>query len=123
MPRRVGIVHKLSSAEAAETAVYVAQFLRSKDVEVIEDEAEIARAADLVVVLGGDGNLRAHAQNLLPRFGPGPVVIGPQVRELADAGRSARAALSGLQAVRAWPSAPRPVLADELLPERMLTGD
>ncbi|MBK5250911.1 MAG: helix-turn-helix domain-containing protein, partial [Actinomycetales bacterium] len=77
----------------------------------------------LIVVIGGEGNLRQHAQDLLPRFGPGPVVIGPQVRELADAGRSARAALSALQAVRAWPSAPRPVLADELLPERMLTGD
>ena len=77
----------------------------------------------LVVVLGGEGDLRAQASSLLDRFGPGPVVIGPQVRELADAGRSARAALSGLVAVTAWPSAPRPVLADELLPERMLLGD
>lgn len=77
----------------------------------------------LVVVLGGEGNLRAQAEALLDRFGPGPVVIGPQVRSLADAGRSARAALSGLVAVTAWPSAPRPVLADELLPERMLIGD
>jgi len=77
----------------------------------------------LVVVLGGEGDLRAQATSLLERFGPGPVVIGPQVRELADAGRSARAALSGLVAVTAWPSAPRPVLADELLPERMLIGD
>ncbi|MFV0253815.1 MAG: PucR family transcriptional regulator [Beutenbergiaceae bacterium] len=77
----------------------------------------------LVVVLGGEGNLRAQAESLLDQFGPGPVVIGPQVRELADAGRSARAALSGLVAVTAWPSAPRPVAADELLPERMLVGD
>lgn len=77
----------------------------------------------LVVVLGGEGNLRAQAEGLLDKFGPGPVVIGPQVRSLADAGRSARAALSGLLAVTAWPSAPRPVLADELLPERMLIGD
>ncbi len=77
----------------------------------------------LVVVLGGEGNLRTQAEALLDKFGPGPVVIGPQVRSLADAGRSARAALSGLQAVTAWPSAPRPVLADELLPERMLIGD
>lgn len=77
----------------------------------------------LVVVLGGEGNLRTQAESLLDKFGPGPVVIGPQVRSLADAGRSARAALSGLGAVAAWPSAPRPVLADELLPERMLIGD
>nr|WP_284286840.1 helix-turn-helix domain-containing protein [Angustibacter aerolatus] len=44
-------------------------------------------------------------------------------RRLFAAGRSARAALSGLVAVRAWPEAPRPVLADDLLPERVLAGD
>ncbi|NNH22982.1 PucR family transcriptional regulator, partial [Pseudokineococcus marinus] len=36
---------------------------------------------------------------------------------------STRAALSGLASARAWPSAPRPVLADELWPERVLSGD
>jgi NAD+ kinase len=64
VPRRVGIVHKLTSAEAAETAVYVGQFLATKGVTVIEDEAEIARDADLVVVLGGDGTL-IHAASVL----------------------------------------------------------
>ncbi|MFH6691268.1 MAG: PucR family transcriptional regulator, partial [Cellulosimicrobium funkei] len=29
----------------------------------------------------------------------------------------------GLRAAPAWPQAPRPVLADDLLPERVLTGD
>ena len=42
---------------------------------------------------------------------------------LFAAGRSARAALSGLLAAPAWPDAPRPVLADDLLPERVLAGD
>ncbi len=64
VPRRIGIVHKLTSAEAAETAVYVGQFLRGKGVEVITDEAETARVAELVVVLGGDGTL-IHAASLL----------------------------------------------------------
>ncbi|WP_246006182.1 PucR family transcriptional regulator [Georgenia muralis] len=77
----------------------------------------------LVVVLGGEGDLRAAAESLLPRFAPGPVVLGPQVRDVGDAGRAARAAVAGQLAVRAWPGAPRPVLADELLPERMLNGD
>lgn len=77
----------------------------------------------IVVVLGGTGDLRAAARSLSSRFGPGPVVIGPQVGDVAEAGRSARAALAGLAAVRAWPSAPRPVLSDELLPERVLVGD
>ena len=48
---------------------------------------------------------------------------GPTVPHLYAAGRSARAALAGLVAARAWPEAPRPVLADDLLPERVLTGD
>ncbi len=39
------------------------------------------------------------------------------------AARSARAAQAGIVAARAWPEAPRPVLADDLLPERALSGD
>jgi len=64
VPRRVGIVAKVTSAEASETATYVGQFLTNKGVEVITDEAVIAREADLVVVLGGDGTL-IHAATLL----------------------------------------------------------
>ena len=48
---------------------------------------------------------------------------GPTVPHLFAAGRSARAALSGLVAAPAWPAAPRPVAADDLLPERVLAGD
>lgn len=64
VPRRVGIIHKVTSAEASETALYVAQFLRAKHVEVTHDEAEIAKTAELVVVLGGDGTL-IHAATVL----------------------------------------------------------
>jgi NAD+ kinase len=64
VPRRVGIVHKVTSAEATETALFVAQFLRNKGVEVLVDEEEVGRSADVVVVLGGDGTL-IHAQYLL----------------------------------------------------------
>jgi len=39
------------------------------------------------------------------------------------AARSASAALAGLRAAVAWPDAPRPVLASDLLPERALDGD
>jgi DNA-binding PucR family transcriptional regulator len=45
------------------------------------------------------------------------------VPSLTDAARSARSALAGLTAAPAWPQAPRPVMADDLLPERVLTGD
>jgi len=76
----------------------------------------------IVVVLGGESLVTA-AQALLPRFGSGPVVIGPEVAHLGDAWRSASAALAGMRAVAAWPGAPRPVLADDLLPERVLVDD
>ncbi|MFC4945644.1 PucR family transcriptional regulator [Pseudonocardia sp. GCM10023141] len=56
-------------------------------------------------------------------FGPGPVVVGPVAPDLAAAHTSARAALAGLRAAPGWPDAPRPVAADDLLPERALSGD
>ncbi|WP_255596181.1 CdaR family transcriptional regulator [Cellulomonas sp. C5510] len=88
------------------------------------DDALVGIQGDrLVVFLGGTGDLREAATSLIPRFGPGPVVLGPTGDDLADAARSARAALAGLAAVAAWPQAPRPVLADDLLPERVLVGD
>ncbi len=43
--------------------------------------------------------------------------------DLVEAARSARAALSGMRAARAWPDAPRPVASEDLLPERALAGD
>ncbi len=63
-PRRVGIVHKVTSREASEAAVLVGQFLRARGVDVTTDEAELVRTAELVLVLGGDGTL-IHAASLL----------------------------------------------------------
>jgi PucR C-terminal helix-turn-helix domain/GGDEF-like domain len=77
----------------------------------------------MVVVLGRREDPLAAASSLADHLGPGPVVTGPVVPTLAEAGRSARAALAGIVAARAWPDAPRPVAADDLLPERLLSGD
>ena len=57
------------------------------------------------------------------RVGEGPVVVGPPVPTLDEATESARAALAGFRAAAAWPDAPRPVAAADLLPERLLAGD
>ncbi|SIO86908.1 CdaR family transcriptional regulator [Nocardiopsis sp. JB363] len=65
----------------------------------------------------------AGAEPLAGLFGPGPVVVGPAVSDLRSAGTSVRAAVQGLHAAVAWPDAPRPVLSDDLLPERALEGD
>ncbi|GAA1457726.1 PucR family transcriptional regulator [Nocardiopsis exhalans] len=83
----------------------------------------------VVVVIGvgdrypADELPAAAAEPLAGLFGNGPVVVGPAVPDLHAAGTSVRAAVSGLRAAVAWPDAPRPVLADDLLPERALEGD
>ncbi|WP_017794151.1 PucR family transcriptional regulator [Leucobacter salsicius] len=63
------------------------------------------------------------AKRLSSGFSDGPLVLGPTVENLLDASRSARAALAGVAVARSWRHAPRPVGADDLLPERALAGD
>ncbi|RBQ19899.1 PucR family transcriptional regulator [Spongiactinospora rosea] len=77
----------------------------------------------LIVIVGGAESAAAAARQMAPRFGTGPIVIGPEVPDLHTAARSARAALAGLRAAGGWPDAPRPVNADELLAERAIEGD
>lgn len=63
------------------------------------------------------------AVQLEPNFGPGHLVLGHEVPNLVDASKSAKAALAGFAVARSWRNAPRPVQADDLLPERALAGD
>lgn len=63
------------------------------------------------------------AAGLEDGFGPGPVVLGDTVPDLVAASRSARAALAGFAVAGAVRHAPRPVEADDLLPERAFAGD
>ncbi|MGV3713539.1 PucR family transcriptional regulator [Pseudolysinimonas sp.] len=63
------------------------------------------------------------AAELEPGFGPGHLVLGHAVPSLLEAARSAKAALAGFAVARAWRNAPRPALADDLLPERAFAGD
>jgi hypothetical protein len=77
----------------------------------------------LVVVLGGVDRTGRPATAVAEAFAEGPVVVGPVVESLIDAKVSADAAHSGLRVVHGWTEAPRPVHADDLLPERLLAGD
>jgi DNA-binding PucR family transcriptional regulator len=80
----------------------------------------------LVVLLAGPTEEPAQTpvlNRMAESFGAGPVVAGPTVVNIAEAHRSSSEALSGLRAVVAWPAAPRPVRAADLLPERSLAGD
>ncbi|WP_179947874.1 PucR family transcriptional regulator [Agromyces aureus] len=63
------------------------------------------------------------ATQLENHFGPGHLVLGHEVPNLVDASKSAKAALAGFAVARSWRHAPRPVHADDLLPERALAGD
>jgi PucR C-terminal helix-turn-helix domain/GGDEF-like domain len=63
------------------------------------------------------------ATKLEPSFGPGHLVLGHEVPSLVEAAKSAKAALAGFAVARSWRNAPRPTLADDLLPERALAGD
>ncbi len=78
---------------------------------------------DLVVIARSDDDPAPLTQHLLSSFGPGPVVIGPTAVTLVEVARATRAALAGVVAAPAWSIAPRPVSADDLLPERVLVGD
>ena len=81
------------------------------------------QGSSLILVLGGAEDPVEAAEKFAGRFGAGPVVVGPAVRDLRSASASARAALAGLRAAAGWPDAPRPASAFELLPERALDGD
>ena len=78
---------------------------------------------DLIVIARSDQDLRELASNIMESFGPGPVVMGPPAVTLLEVARSTRAAFAGVVAAPAWSLSPRPVLADDLLPERVLVGD
>ncbi|MEO8094485.1 MAG: helix-turn-helix domain-containing protein [Pseudolysinimonas sp.] len=65
----------------------------------------------------------AIAEQLEPGFGPGHLVLGHEVPSLVDASKSAKGALAGFAVARSWRNAPRPTLADDLLPERAFAGD
>jgi hypothetical protein len=67
--------------------------------------------------------IMATARALEPYFATGALILGPTVQAVADAPISARAALSANSVAQASDSRARPILADELLPERALAGD
>lgn len=113
---------------AAEASQRSLQKARQKASHCDLDVLAAIQGERLVCILGGerltstDAALKIVAE-FDEYFGPGPVVVGPVVDHLADASVSARTAAAGLRAATAWANAPRPVAADDLLPERALAGD
>lgn len=121
-------------------AVLIGDTAESADLEAIRRlvrryEADILvgiHGSRLIAVLGrvepspitGQSNgFMKLATELEPLLGAGAIVLGPEVAEVSQAHLSSKAALAGFAVVRAWPKAPRPIAADDLLAERALAGD
>lgn len=79
--------------------------------------------AVLIAIVGATTEPDRTARLLAPHFGAGPVVYSGVVATMTSVSEAARATIFGLRAARAWPDAPRPIAASELLPERALAGD
>jgi hypothetical protein len=77
----------------------------------------------LILVLGNVADQETAYLRLSEIFAPGPVVYGPLASSLPEATASAQAAFAGMAAAHAWTAAPRPVSADDLWPERVISGD
>lgn len=114
--------------------VVVGQAPDAEPEAVVDDIHRAARASHvdvlagvqgdrLIAILGGARDPVRATRHLAAQFGPGAVVIGPTVPDLLSAARSAAAAVAGVVAAAAWPEAPRPVLAEDLLAERAVAGD
>lgn len=97
--------------------------LREKGRRIGMDLLAGVQADRLIVIVGGADSVEHAARQVVPRFGQGSIVIGPEVPDLHAAASSARAAIAGLKASSGWPDAPRPVHAEDLLAERALDGD
>jgi hypothetical protein len=83
----------------------------------VEPEGEDAKPVEPVMTF------MEMAVVLEPHFGQGHLVLGHEVPNLVDASKSAKAALAGFAVAHSWRHAPRPVQADDLLPERAFAGD
>ncbi len=113
------VVGRSPGGEAAVITHNVYRAARRQGIEVIAG----VHGDRLVAVLGGAADPPAAAEKMLGAFGDGPVVVCGPVPTLDEAIPATRAAVAGYRSAPAWPAAPRPVLADDLLPERTLAGD
>ena len=77
----------------------------------------------LILVLGNVADPESAYVRLSELFAPGAGGVRPAGCHLADATASAKAAFAGMAVAKGWSAAPRPVSADDLLPERVLGGD
>src|SRR6478735_7976328 len=97
------------------SASYVSELRRTAG-RFAEDALVGIQGDRLILILGGVQDRETACQKLSELFAPGPVVYGAEAGSLLEASSSAQSAFAGLTAARA-------VAADDLLPERVISGD
>ncbi|WP_218219790.1 CdaR family transcriptional regulator [Nesterenkonia sp. Act20] len=116
-----GVVVVGEAPEQAD-AVFMSE-LRRQCIRFAVDAVVGVQGDRLLLLLGRTTDLAEGLERILPRFGSGQVVYSSFTGSISQAHKSAQAAFTGFSASRAWTSAPRPVAAEDLLPERVLCGD
>ncbi|MBO0596078.1 helix-turn-helix domain-containing protein [Nesterenkonia sp. E16_7] len=117
-----GVVVVVGDAPEQADAVFMSQ-LRRQCIRFSADAVVGVHGDRLILLLGRVTDLADGLERILPRFGPGQVVFSSFEGSISQAHGSAQSAFTGFTAVGAWTSAPRPVAAEDLLPERALCGD
>ncbi|WP_269940125.1 PucR family transcriptional regulator [Arthrobacter sp. HY1533] len=112
----------VGAAPAEANASFLAT-LRRAAARFAEDVMVGIQGDKLILVLGKVADPNSAHVRLSELFAPGPVVYGPPAATLGEATASAKAAFAGIAVVKGWSAAPRPVSADDLLPERVIGGD
>lgn len=107
----------------SETNALLLSTLRRAAGRFAEDVMLGIQGDKLILVLGNVADPESAYVRLSELFAPGPVVYGPLATTLAEATACAKVAFAGISVAKGWPAAPRPVSADDLLPERVIGGD
>lgn len=97
--------------------------LRRQCIRFAADAVVGVQGNRLILLLGGVSSLEAGLERILHHFGEGQVVYGRFDGPIAQASDCAQSVFAGFSAADAWPRAPKPVTAADLLPERALAGD
>lgn len=116
------VVVMIGPAPEQADAVFMSH-LRRQCVRFASDAVVGAQGDRLILLLGGVTNLQEGFERTLPHFGEGPIVYSQHQGPIAAASRCAQSVFAGFSAAGAWTRAPRPVAAEDLLPERALAGD
>ncbi|GAB3843752.1 PucR family transcriptional regulator [Nesterenkonia populi] len=97
--------------------------LRRQCIRFAVDAVVGVQGQRLILLLGGTADLAGGLDRIESHFGEGPIVHAHHDGAIAEAAGAATSAFSGYSAAPAWSQAPRPVAAEDLLPERALAGD